>query len=188
MATGDLTVLEDVKAWLAISDIDTAADDILSRLISSASLFLTNWLNRQVLSANYTERYNGNGKQFLRLPAWPITAIASLSSNRNAIPASPDGIKDGYVFDDATVYLLGMYYFDKGIRNIFITYTAGYVSVPLDIAQATIELVSLKFKERQRIGKNSETLAGQQTFAYSAVELSKGTKSMLQNYRNVIPS
>lgn len=188
MATGDLTTLLNVKPWLAIPANELASDDVLIRLITSASAFIVNYLNRPILTASYTEKYNGNGKQFLRLKAWPISAISSLKSSTDIIPVSPDGLTDGYIFDDATVYLLGPYVFWGGIQNVSIAYSAGYASVPLDVEQACIELVSLKFKERTRIGKTSEMLAGQQTTSYAPVDLSKSTKAMIQNYRNVIPS
>lgn len=190
MAAGDLTILNDAKNWLGIPLTDTANDALLANIITSASAFLINWFNRQILTATYTEKYNGNGKQFLQVRNWPITAISSLSSNGIAIVPSPDGILDGYIFDDtlATVYLLGPLYFNKGIRNIFITYTAGYATVPVDIAQACNELVGAKFKRRQRIGITSQQIGGQQTVSYSPNDLSPDTKAMLQNYRNVIPA
>jgi len=190
----DLTTLANVKSWLTITD--TAADTILTRLISAASAFLINWLNRQVTQATYTaEKYNGNGKTSLRAKNWPIQSISSLVVNGVTVQASPDGLSNGYVFDDKYIYLLGANVnsfppgvFGKGIMNVSVTYVAGYATTPLDIEQACIELVSLKFKERSRVGIQSQQVPGQASVTYSPRDLGKDTKAMLQNYRAVTPS
>ncbi len=189
----DLTTLTNVKLWLTITD--TAADAILTRLVSAASAFLTNWLNRQVIQATYTnEKYSGNGKTMLHLKNWPIQSVSSLIVNGVAVPASPDGLSNGYVFDDKFIYLLGANVnsfpsgvFGKGIMNVSVTYVAGYATVPLDIEQACIELVALKFKERTRVGIQSQQVPGQASFTYTPRDLGKDTKAMLQNYRAVVP-
>jgi hypothetical protein len=196
MPAGDLTTLTNAKSWLNIPTGTTADDALLTRLVSAASAFLLNWLNRPILTATYTtEKYNGDGHTGIKTRAWPITAVGALLVNGVAVPASPDGLSNGYVFDDNFIYLLGANVnsfpsgvFGKGIKNVSITYTAGYPSVPLDIEQACIELVSLKYKERQRIGLQSQALAGQGTTSYTPRDLGADTKSMLQNYRNVVPA
>lgn len=193
MAAGDLTSLANVKSWMTIPD--TSNDVLLTRLISAASAFLINWLNRSVLQGTYTaEKYNGNGKVVLHLNNWPIQSVSQLLVNGVIVQASPDGLSNGYVFDDKFIYLLGANVnsfppgvFGKGIRNISVTYVAGYATVPLDIEQACIELVSLKFKERGRIGIQSQQVPGQASVSYSPRDLGKDTKAMLQNYRSVVP-
>ena len=44
---------------------------------------------------------------------------------------------------------------------MIVTYTAGYAATPPEIAQACIELVCLRYKERDRIGQVSKNLAGE---------------------------
>jgi uncharacterized phiE125 gp8 family phage protein len=193
MAAGDLTTLANAKSWLTIPD--TNNDVLLVRLISAASAFLINWLNRDIMQATYTaEKYNGNGKTAMHLRNWPIQSVSSLLVNGVVVQASPDGLSNGYVFDEKFIYLLGANVnsfppgtFGKGIMNISVTYVAGYATVPLDIEQACIELVSLKFKERGRIGIQSQQVPGQASMTYSPRDLGKDTKEMLQNYRAVVP-
>jgi hypothetical protein len=186
----DLTTLVVVKAWLDIST--TNSDTVLTRLITAGSAFLINWLNRNILSSSYVnEKYNGNGHQSIRLRNWPITAVSSVAVNGTQLTVSADGITNGFIFDDNHVYILpgtSIDRFCKGVMNISIGYTAGYATVPFDVEQACVELVSRKFKERTRIGMTSQSLGGQETNSFSKDDLSKDTKSMLQNYRNVIPN
>ncbi len=74
-----------------------------------------------------------------------------------------------------------------GIQNVVITYTAGYPSTPPEIAQACIELVALRYRERTRIGEVSKSLGGAETVTYSQKDLSDGIKTLLQQYRLVTP-
>jgi Phage gp6-like head-tail connector protein len=57
MAFGDLCALGDVKAWL---NLTTSADDaLLSRLITAASQYIQQWLNRPIPLADYVETRDG---------------------------------------------------------------------------------------------------------------------------------
>lgn len=191
MAANDLTVLANVKQWLGIGDDVLADDDMLTRLVSAISTYVTAYLNRQILSADYTEQYTiGSGYQ-LTPENWPITAIKSLVINGNVIPASPDGIQDGYVFTDKTVFLNGYTFgfapFAQGARylNVTLAYTAGYASVPLDLEQAVINLVSLRYQEKERIGQRSKSIAGE-VVSFNLVDMPPDVQAILQMYRRIV--
>ena len=190
MTTGDLTTLDNAKWWINIAT--NGSYDILMRLITAASAFLINYLNRNVLTATYTaEKYHGNGSESLHLNSWPIQSISNLTINGSVVPPSSDGLSNGFVFDDKYVYLLpgtSQCAFSKGRMNISVTYVAGYDAVPFDIEQACLELIGLKFKEKDRIGIQSQSMNGQQTTSYTPRDLGKDTKAMLQNYRDIVPS
>ena len=55
------------------------------------------------------------------------------------------------------------YVFTRRAQNVVVTYTAGYDTVPPDIAQACIELVCQRYRERTRIGEVSKALGGGET-------------------------
>jgi hypothetical protein len=64
--------------------------------------------------------------------------------------------------------------------------------VPFDIAQATIELVARKYRERTRIGERSKSLGGGETVAYETTTFSlrdftSDIQLLLQQYRTVAP-
>ena len=167
MAANDLTTLANVKQWLGIGDDILADDDMLARLVSATSTYVTAYLGRSVLSGSYAEQCTVGAGYQLTPENWPITAISSLTINGNAIPASPDGIQDGYVFTDKTVFLNGYTFgfanFAQWTRylNVTLQYTAGYASVPLDLEQAVINLIALRYQEKERIGQRSKSIAGE---------------------------
>lgn len=180
----DLTTLTDVKLWLNITS-DTS-DAILTKLIAGASSFIEGWLSRPLASAAYTERYNGTGAYAMLLNNYPITAVSSLVIDGATVPAAASSTGNGYLFDTGGLYLVGPYCFTRGRQNITITYTAGYATIPANIQQACFELVSKKYKERDRIGQNSKTLAAE-IVSFAPSDLSDEVKSILNNYRKVAP-
>ncbi|HUN48020.1 MAG TPA: hypothetical protein VMU85_15930, partial [Stellaceae bacterium] len=63
-------------------------------------------------------------------------------------------------------------------------YTAGYPATPPEVEQACIELVALRYRERERIGHVSKSLAGE-TVAFSQKDMSDDIRTILSVYRRV---
>ena len=190
MAFGDLTTLADVKAWLqtgqdAFPDTD---DALLAWLITAASQFIQTWLNRQVALGDWQESRDGTGGQRLAFANIPVVAVLSLSIDGLDIPPAPStgGFGTGFVFSPTELALRG-YVFTRRAQNVIVTYTAGYVVTPPDIAQACIELVSQRYRERSRIGEVSRALGGGETVTYSQQDMSDDVKLLLRQYRVLAP-
>lgn len=258
-SVGNLTTLQNYKDWANVTT--TSMDNLLSRLIASASGFIVAWLNKPILYSTYTERQNGTGSTRLALRNWPIQAVTSLTISGTSIPKSPDGVQAGYVYDDFMVYLVGgAYTFYKGLQNVTVVYDAGYSQVdsvaipgtapyqlapenlsrpwgcdvsvayangtkltkvvgapaqgqyyvdlngnykfaaadagaavaitygaaPPEVEQACIELVALRFKERDRVGIASKSVANENV-TFNQKDMSDSVKTVLQNYRMVLP-
>lgn len=138
----DLTDLNTVKGWLGITKDND--DAILQMLISSESQGVADWCSRTFIQQTYTEVRNGLGRNSLHLRNAPITAVTSVTVDTVAVPAAPDSVSFGWVFDDTTVYMQGYQgrglggwmgegiainmVFNKGIKNISIVYQAGYIT------------------------------------------------------------
>jgi hypothetical protein len=191
MAFGDLTTLADVKAWLQTGQNPFPATDdaLLTRLIAAASEFIQNWLGRQIAAADWLEVRDGTGGQLLAFANIPVTAILSLSIDGLMIPpASADGgFGAGYIFTPTELALRG-YVFTRRPQNVIVTYTAGYAATPPDIAQACIELVCLRYRERTRIGEVSKSLGGGETVTFSQKDMPDAVKTLLSQYRAVAPA
>ena len=190
MAFGDLTTLGEVKAWLqtgqaAFPDTD---DALLTGLITTASQFVQKWLNRSIASADWYEVRDGTGGQRLTFGNFPVTAVLSLSIDGLAIPPAQNngGFGAGYVFTPTELALRG-YIFTRRPQNVEITYTAGYPIIPPDLAQACIDLVCLRYRERTRIGEVSRATGGTETVTYSQRDMSEHVKLLLSQYRLVTP-
>lgn len=183
MAAGDLTTVSNVKTWLGITA--NGDDALLTRLVTAASEYVQQWLNRTFASTSYTETRDGTGGQRLTLANDPITAVASVSINGVAIPASTGYGVAGYAFDRQSIVLTG-YTFTRGLRNVSVTYTAGYASTPPEIEQAVIDMIALRYRERDRVGYQSKSLAGE-TVTFYIGDMPKSTQTILDNWRKVRP-
>ena len=191
MAYGDLTTLADVKAWLQTGQNPFPATDdaLLTRLITAASEFIQNWLGRQIAAADWLELRDGTGGQLLAFANIPVTAILSLSIDGLAIPPAPldgAGFGAGYTFTPTELALRG-YVFTRRPQNVIVTYTAGYDTVPPDLAQACIELVCQRYKERSRIGEIGKSRAASETVTFSQKGIGDAVKTTLAQYRAIAP-
>lgn len=179
----DLTTLENLKGWLGITTTDD--DTLLTRLIGSASEFIQTWLNRSFASQAYNEARDGTGTNRLVFGDYPVTAVSSVVVNGLAIPLSAGFGQPGYNFDSIRLMLTG-YVFSRGTGNVLISYTAGFPETPKEIEQACIELISLRYKERDRIGHQSKSLAGE-TVTFFIKDMPDSVRTVLNNYRKVVP-
>ncbi len=181
-----LCLLSDVKTYLGTAD--TNSDTVLTALITNASAFIETYCNRTFAQASYTETRNGGCGPKMYLANGPVVTVSSLTVNNQAVPAAPDAVSYGFVWDTMMVYIRrgqgggGPQEFYKGFQNVQVVYTAGYASIPPDVAQACIELVASKYAKRNRIDKSSETLGQQQTQAYDLSDMPKSVKAALQAY------
>lgn len=184
MAANDLTTLDNVKAWLNLTA--TADDDMLTRMITALSSYIQSWLNRQLASQSYTEVRDGAGKGTLTLANYPVTAVASLTVNGVAVPYATNSQGNGYLFDQYRIIMVGGgYTLTEGVQNIVVTYTAGYAAIPPEIEQACIELIATRYRERDRIGQTSKSIAGE-TVAFSIRDFPPSVQTILNNYKKVI--
>jgi hypothetical protein len=177
----DLTTIADVSAYLGQ---DPAQDsDLLQTLVTAVSAFIQSWTGCGFASASYSETRDGTGRDILAFANGPLSAVASLTIDNIAIPASPGWPKAGYSFDQSSLYLTG-YRFVQGRRNVQIIYTAGYAATPADVAQACIELVAVHYKLRDKSGLVSEA-AMQQTTSYLQSAMPASAQALLNPYRRV---
>ncbi len=146
-----LVTLAKYKEYLKITD--TTVDTQLTTLTAHVEQRVKTWLNRAIESATYTdEYYNGNGKHYLVLRQFPITAATTikvydgLDSNNaeiwTTLVQGTDYERKVLDTEACSVYLDG-YTFEKGLQNYKITYTAGYTSIPEDIQLACKELLKV---------------------------------------------
>lgn len=85
-----------------------------------------------------------------------------------------------YRFDDTVC----TYEFADADADVIVTITYAYI--PADIEQACIDMIGLKYFQRDRIGVSSKTIEGQ-TIAYTNNDMSPGTKTLLMNYKKLAP-
>lgn len=180
-----LTTLADVKAWLQIPSSVTKDDALLTRLIAAASEAIESYCNISFSVQAYSHVVNGHGGDQIVPSKSPIVAVSQVQVDWRDVPASPGSGLPGYIFDETTITLFG-YAFTRAKANVKLAYTAGYQTVPADIAQACVETVGLRYKELDRIGMVSKQLAGE-VITFSQRDFSNATTTVLNNRRNVVP-
>lgn len=178
-----LTTLENVKAYGGIQD--SANDESLDRLIDVASEYVATWCSREFSAITHSEVYDGTGNAKLVLRYYPVLSVQSLRIDGQTIPPRPAFNSNGYVVDDLKISLVG-YRFTSGAQNIEVEYTAGFATVPPDLEQAAIELVLQRYRDANRVGLNSQSLGGENA-TFDVNSLSKFARSVLQQYKRVIP-
>jgi hypothetical protein len=188
VAYGDLTTLADVKAWLQTgqSAFPSTDDAMLTRLITAASQYIQTWLNRRIAQADYIEVRDGTGGHRLQFASFPVAAVLSLTIDGIAVPPCSSSWTAGYIFSPTQLAVRG-YGFTRRVQNVVVVYTAGYTTTPPEIAQACIELVALRYRDRTRIGEVSRAIGGGETVTYSQKDMSAAITTMLQQYRAVAP-
>jgi hypothetical protein len=206
---GDLATLADVKAWLQTgqSAFPATDDALLTRLITAASQFIQTWLNRQIASQDWIEIRDGVGSALgpgemrYQLAAFPVSAVSLVVVDGLTIPpilASPPAqqpgvavvstfaTQAGYLFTPTELVIRG-YVVPRKAGCVTLQYTAGYAVTPPDLAQACIELVALRYRERSRIGEVARAIGGGETVSYSQKDMSDSIKTLIQQYRIVAP-
>jgi hypothetical protein len=207
MAFGDLTALADVKAWLQTgqSAFPSTDDALLTRLITAASQFIQTWLSRKIALQDWIEVRDGLGTavgpgevryQFAVFPVSAVSLVVVDGVTVPPIPASPSAppgapvnsyaAQAGYLFTPTQLVIRG-YVVPRKAGCVTLRYTAGYAVPPPDLAQACIELVALRYRERTRIGEVSKSMGGAETVSYSQKDMTDSIKTLIQQYRLVAP-
>lgn len=186
MTAVDLTSLDNVKGWLGLTDASMTEDDaLLSRLITAASAFIRSYTNREITSQTYIETRDGTGGNRLMFKNTPVISVSSLLINGQPIPPGDPVSAPGYFFSQ-TMLMLNGYGFGRGLGNVVISYAAGLADVPSDLEQACIELVGMRFREKDRIGMASKAMAGETT-SFITKDMPSSVATVLNQYKRVVP-
>lgn len=197
----DMTTLAEVKAYCGVNSVN--ADPVLQSLLDATAPAFAAYCNLgSFFSRTYNAMRDGTGSDRIVLANMPVTNVSSVSIDGQVIPKS---VNNGAGYDFALggrlVFLRG-YRFTMGIRNVNITYTAGFNDIgglyplPDDLAIAAKMYVSARYRERDKLGIGSKSLAGE-SVSYSDSKIgATGSASggmpaaaanILENYMNYVP-
>lgn len=183
-----LTTTATVKTYAGISG--SGADAQIDVIVSAVDRAIKAYLGRQIESAAVTaEIHDGNGlDDFLILAEWPVTAVSAVSISGTALTASDyeiDG-SDGILFYKPGG--TGFAAWPEGRRNISVTYTAGYASVPEDLALAAAKQAVYEVKLTSvlgsRLGDRSTITEDGGTAQYVIAGWITGVADVLDAYRS----
>jgi hypothetical protein len=179
-----LVALADVEAWLGLAS-GNSDEALLTRLIAGASAFVETWCSRTFALTSYTETRDGNGQTRMSPQNWPISTVASVTIDTTVVPARTVPGGSGFFLNGKSIQLVG-YCFNRGQANVTLVYSAGFATIPADIQQGVIELVAMRYKERDRIGLSSVSAAGETT-SYITKDMPNSVATLLGQWRQVVP-
>jgi hypothetical protein len=164
----------DLRLWMAVEDGDKKVNPKLAYISQAVEDFVDSFTNRKLEATRYLTNpdfcyYDGTGKPYLYLKAYPVSYVSSVNVDANR------------EFSSGTLFASGDYYwepsgkirmdgnpvygcyggFARGRRNILIDFTAGYAPIvggthnavvssyplPYDLKQVMLEMCVQSVKE-----------------------------------------
>lgn len=168
-----LCSIQDIETYTNSTITGGSDEDKYDYLILSVSALIESICDRKFNSASYEEDYDIDGNR-INLNQYPVISITSVSYG------SPFGGEDRTLFetDEYTTIndsgILSLQFgFNRAQQYVSVSYTAGYVNIPADLVQITVEEVIRQFKlSKLDTNKESEKL---DNYSY---KLSKTTETM----------
>lgn len=192
-----LCTVSDVKESLGIASSVTTYDNLITRKINQATLAIENYCGRRFALTTYTDEvYNASGTDQLVLKQRPITALTAYGSRDTPLNDEDwDEIDtDLYFYDSGAGLVNGLFNSGHGWSRYRVTYSAGYATIPEDLAEACATLACFYFnnsnatsvgvtkkKEGQREVNYS---SGNTSLSFENILAQLGIDVIINNYAN----
>jgi len=186
VATNALATLDEVKDFYGMTGSKQTDDDLIEDLINRITqLFQTYCGVASFKATNYTEYLDGEGSKYIFPKNAPIISVSNLWDDTDWAWASDSLIAstDYRVIDNKYIVYKDSL-FATGDQNIKLSYRAGYEAIPLDLKQACIQEVTIRYKHRRDIDILTKSLEdGDASYSESAFLAS--TLETLYKYRTM---
>ena len=169
----------DVKPFLQIPVGSVVSDVVLQGIIDMACTWVQNYLGRPIARTEFFRRFSGyfgtgNGGAYISLPYYPVLQMVSVveywgTSGPHTLteqtPANQGG-QDVYSMDYLHGYVIRAFMglvarpFFPGLRNVEVTWFAGYNPVPADIRYATLKMIKHVWNSDQQASRSFPQPAG----------------------------
>jgi hypothetical protein len=172
LKTYALTTLADVKESLGIPSSNTTLDNLIIRKINQATAAIESYCGRRFKSTVYTdELYNATQGDQLVLKQRPIIGDVVLKV-RDGTESNDDfeTVDSSLVFADANSGVLDLNFNALGHWGRYaVTYTAGYATIPDDLAEACASLAAYYVNNSDASGVGvSSKQEGQRKVSYAS--------------------
>lgn len=168
-----LTTVDDVKETLGIASGDLSWDNLIIRKINQATLAIESYCNlsrdHHFKETTYTnEVYTGNGSDQLMLRMRPVTSIASFSRHDSTeSDASYSTVESDSYYTDLSSGLINLNFGQNTNWGAYtVTYTAGYATIPDDLAEACATLAAYYVDNSTYAGNIKRKREGQREVEY----------------------
>lgn len=190
-----LTNLADVKESLGIDSSVTKYDNLIRRMINKSTDMIENYCERRFTSTVYTaETYNASHTNTLVLKQRPIITFTSLEVrdwdlNQGTFETIPSEL---YFVDSSSGILQLLWNAYGSFKRYQVTYTAGYATIPSDLAEACVALACYYYKNADSNIQIRERQEGMRMEMYypgitnfSGLIQMLGLDSVLDTYKNI---
>lgn len=140
-----LTTVSDVKETLSIPSSDHTKDNIITRKINQATEMIEKYTGRRFKLTTYTnEEYDGTGVDQLVLKNRPVVSFTSLGTRDTSLNEDDwENTDTELYFVDNAAGVIDLNFSAGGRWNrLRATYTAGYTTIPADVAEAAATLAA----------------------------------------------
>lgn len=178
---------------------NTADDTLISTLILACDSRVQSILDRNLESTAYSnERYDGNGTDELLLKHFPIISVSEVKVSADysfsAVSALVEDDEFTIEANTGTLFRLGGVW-EVGKRNIRVSYTGGYATLPSDVVHAANMTVAEWVQRAKQLegGQTqspitSEDIGGERTTDYAwevakTADIPKAAMDIFLRYR-----
>jgi len=182
-----LTTVDDAKTWLDVSGTDY--DSLLELLINQSTDYMEHYCNRRFTETAYSsEEYDGSGTKELLLEQWPVNSGETFTLQRNRAYDNTDDWDtidaDDYWVDYDNGIITGntMGDFLKRKFKYRVDYTAGYATIPSDLALCCLMLVSFFWNKRKAMGISRERV-GDFSVDFGEMMTDINIRNVLERYK-----
>jgi len=142
-----LVTLADVRAMVGKESTDTADDPILEMMIDGVSARFNSHVGRRLLELTETTAYlDGNGRDTLLLPRYPLVTIEAVTENGAVLTEGEYRLYS----DRGALVRLGGGRWARGRKNIVLSsYKAGWplAGIPKDLKYAALVQIAADYQE-----------------------------------------
>ena len=135
-----LTTVADVKESLGVTD--SSLDNLIIRKINQATRQIEKYCDRHFLASSYVEEYNATQTNQLVLKQRPVISFSSLEIRDSGLNYNSWETVDSQIYfvDNESGVVSTLYRNSGGFNRYRATYTAGYSTIPEDLAEACASL------------------------------------------------
>ena len=175
-----LTTLDLTKEYLGESTGTTGFNSRLNSLINSVSHRINSQTARQLKRRSHEEQYDGHGRQTLVLDHFPIQSVSTdigvwVVSSRDSFSSTSDfdanakvDAADIHVDKDEGIIRIKDESFTQGVRNVLVTYSAGYSTttattasdhIPGDLQEAVHQMIAYDWQRQRQSAWATRTIS-----------------------------
>jgi hypothetical protein len=176
-----LTSVSDVKESLGIDAGDTSKDNLIKRKINQATLFIESYCalpyNHHFASTTYTdEEYDGTNNNTIVLRMSPVAELTSFQRRNSTLSDGGfENVESEIYFSDLNAGVIeSVTNVSWGWNRYRVTYTAGYSTIPSDLAEACVTLACFYVENSASGTAVKKKQEGQRSIEYFQANTSDG--------------